>query len=563
MMDQIADWQYKLAVAGISIRAIAWFNLPQFGASYFEATLTEPYPYQNELNQAWQQHQKTINVQNPIRLDKIGHDFLFSYLLASSDENPMIVGVLVAPPVNDQTLQIIQLSLGWLYYYLSIENQTLNQRSAQLLTLLGHVISQSNVHEAMQEWVNQTTVWANQSSPQTQISLILFRIEHDYPKVQVMSSVVWAEKGAPLTQMATDIAIRCSISIEEVTEPHWWALPLTHEGHVVAVVVAYQDNIKTDFSDSALQIIRASASVVEPIFRLWKKSTRSLFSHIVENSYEFWKRLIEPEYMLWKVSVAVSIALLSIILLIPVDDVVTAHLYIEGGNRRILTTPQNGYLSEVFVRPGDKVSHGQLLARLEDKDLKLEETEIISQMNQAESHFREAMATGDIAQSGIASNQKQQAQAKLSLIRAKLSRVNIQSPMDGHIVSGDWQQQIGAPVEEGKELFQIADSSEYKAILHIPDKDIDQIHMGQMGSLRLASLPNRAISFQISRLTAITTVEEGSNGFQVEAKLLDSSLYLNPGMQGVAKVVVGRTNLFGLWTKNFRDWIRLKLWSWW
>ena len=135
--------------------------------------------------------------------------------------------------------------------------------------------------------------------------------------------------------------------------------------------------------------------------------------------------------------------------------------------------------------------------------------------------------------------------------------------MDGHIVSGDWQQQIGAPVEEGKELFQIADSSEYKAILHIPDKDIDQIHMGQMGSLRLASLPNRAISFQISRLTAITTVEEGSNGFQVEAKLLDSSLYLNPGMQGIAKVVVGRTNLLGLWTKNFRDWIRLKLWSWW
>ena len=99
--------------------------------------------------------------------------------------------------------------------------------------------------------------------------------------------------------------------------------------------------------------------------------------------------------------------------------------------------------------------------------------------------------------------------------------------------------------------------------MHIPDKDIDQIHMGQMGALRLASLPNRAISFQISRLTAITTVEEGSNGFQVEAKLLDSSLYLNPGMQGIAKVVVGRTNLLGLWTKNFRDWIRLKLWSWW
>ena len=135
--------------------------------------------------------------------------------------------------------------------------------------------------------------------------------------------------------------------------------------------------------------------------------------------------------------------------------------------------------------------------------------------------------------------------------------------MAGSVVSGDWAQQIGMPVEEGKELFQIADITESKAVLHILDRDMDEIKIGQIGNLKLASLPDRSIGLEITRLTAVAVVEDGQNGFQVEAKLLDGPVYLNPGMQGVGKISVGKTNLLWLWTKNFRSWLRLKLWSWW
>ncbi|MGF6147254.1 Acetyl/propionyl-CoA carboxylase, alpha subunit [Kingella potus] len=456
---------------------------------------------------------------------------------------------------------MVQLSLGWIHYRLDALKQSDNGRSARLLELLGYVLSQSELREAAQEWVNRTAAWAREVESVADFSLLLFRIEADVPVLQVMSGVVYPEKGLPQLNQISELAARCAISAAELSENSAWALPLLHDGQVRSVLVAHHHALC--LPEESLQIMRASAAVVEPVLSMWRQGERPLWAHFQATFADMWSKLVGSGHLLWKAGVTAVTVCLAVVLLVPVDDVVTANLYVEGGSRWVLVAPQNGYLAEILVRPGDKVAAGQVLARLEDKDLKLEEAELLSEIAQAESRFREAMAAGDAAESGIAANQKQQARVKLDLVRTKLDRVLIRAPMAGSVVSGDWVQQIGAPVEEGKELFQVADTAESKAVLHIPDKDMDEIFIGQTGSLKLASLPEQQIRLKIIRLTAVAVVEDGQNGFQVEAELLDAPTHLNPGMQGVGKVSVGKTNLLGLWTKNFRNWLRLKLWSWW
>ncbi|RRD88948.1 efflux RND transporter periplasmic adaptor subunit [Conchiformibius steedae] len=555
------EWQMRLKAAGISVRACAWLNLPQLGTPDFHEKLPEYYPDALKLNETWLRHGRQLSEQQPVIMDKVGSDLLLSCLIAQSDDTPMALGCLISPPFQEQTAAVVQLGLGWLYYYLNIKQQSDYGRSARLLTLLGNVLSQSEPREAAQEWMNQTAVWAKEVAEGQDFSLLLFRVHNHVPVLQIMSGVAWLEKGSPQLHQASELAARCAASISELSEQGAWALPLQHNGAVRSVLVAHYHD--SGLPEASLQIIRACAAVVEPVVLLWQQGERSLWSHFQATCGDIWAKFVRPGHLVWKAAAAATAIFLAVVLLLPVDDAVTANLYIEGGNRRVLTAPQNGYLAEVLVRPGDSVSAGQILARLEDKDLKLEQAELLSEINQSQSRFREAMATGDAAQSGIAANQKQQAQVKLDLVQSKLNRVVIRSPMTGSVVSGDWVQQIGAPVEEGKELFQIADAAEYKAILHIPDKNMDEIAIGQTGSLKLASLPEQAIRLEIIRLTAVAVVEEGQNGFQVEAKLLDAPPRLNAGMQGVAKVSVGKTNLLWLWTKNFRDWLRLKLWSWW
>ena len=64
-------------------------------------------------------------------------------------------------------------------------------------------------------------------------------------------------------------------------------------------------------------------------------------------------------------------------------------------------------------------------------------------------------------------------------------------------------------------------------------------------------------------VTATASVQEGVNGFRVEAAWKGEPPSLSPGMQGVGKVEVGRASLLQIWTKSSLDWLRLKLWAWW
>ncbi|MEJ6078828.1 hypothetical protein MT391_09870 [Vibrio sp. 1-Bac 57] len=53
---------------------------------------------------------------------------------------------------------------------------------------------------------------------------------------------------------------------------------------------------------------------------------------------------------------------------------------------------------------------------------------------------------------------------------------------------------------------------------------------------------------------------QGSNNFRVESDIIDSPEGLRPGMQGTAKIVVGRGSLLSVWTDSLVS--RLRLWAW-
>jgi hypothetical protein len=97
----------------------------------------------------------------------------------------------------------------------------------------------------------------------------------------------------------------------------------------------------------------------------------------------------------------------------------------------------------------------------------------------------------------------------------------------------------------------------------VADRDIARVHPGQPGALRLTGLPQHSYPFKVSTVTATASVQDGTNGFRVEAEWTGEASALSPGMQGVGKVTVGESNLLMVWIRPSIDWLRLKLWSWW
>jgi multidrug resistance efflux pump len=339
--------------------------------------------------------------------------------------------------------------------------------------------------------------------------------------------------------------------------------PLLDAGRVKGVLVARHQEYKELLPGPVLDIFRASSSLAEPILRHWQKAERPLWQHVMASIVVVYRKLTGSGYLTWKVAAVAGLLILAVLTLWPVNDLVKADLVIEGKTRWMINAPEAGFLASVAVRPGDHVKTNQVLATLDNRELLVEQAKQQSAAEQADGHLRKAMGEAEAADSAQAVTDLHQAQAQLSLVETKLARSVIHAPMNGIVVSGDWAQQIGSPLENGKELFQIAEDGSYRVILHVLDNDIGRVHVGQQGHLRLTSLPAKTFDFSITRVTAMATVQSNNNGFRVEAKWVGDVPKLSPGMQGVGKVVVGQTNLITTWTRPLINWLRLKLWGIW
>jgi multidrug efflux pump subunit AcrA (membrane-fusion protein) len=136
------------------------------------------------------------------------------------------------------------------------------------------------------------------------------------------------------------------------------------------------------------------------------------------------------------------------------------------------------------------------------------------------------------------------------------------APFDVLIISGDLNQSLGSSVAQGDLLFVIAPLDDYRIILQVNERYIQQMQKGQQGTLVLSSLPDEKLALAIERITPISTAEEGENYFRVEAVLDQNVVQLRPGMEGVAKIEIGERSLAWIWSHEIIDWLQLWFWRW-
>ncbi len=562
LQSAVEAWRERLTAAGVGCRAAGFHSADPSWCLAFAAG--EP-----ALQPTWESLRARVSAEQPVALGKVegSQELLMATPLQLPGGQSGVVGAVLAPPHNERAIQTVLLSLGWLQLALSSASLAHNQRAAQLLELLGHVASQRGARAAAQDWINRTAAWCRGELERSRgapgdFSLMLFDARKDTPAWWVAADTSYVEKGSPLVHEATEIAARADAESAEVQEGAWWALPLLDRGEVSAVLVARLDTQAAQPLPPELALLlRASADLVEPLLRHWRQADRGLLRHAIEALRELVRKFIGPGHLTWKAGGAMASVALAVLLLVPVDDRVTAHAVIEGRVRRVVTAPFEGFIAAAPARPGTAVRQGETLAQMDDRDLQLEQHKRRSERDQASGKLRQAMAERDAPAVALASAELQQAEAELALVEAKLARAVLRAPLDGIVITGDWAQQIGAPVELGKEMFEIASADGYRVVLHVPDHDIGRVRAGQAGVLRLAAQPQVAYRFLTARVTATASVQEGSNGFRVEAAWDGQAPTLSPGMQGIGKIEAGRTNLLTVWTRSSVDWLLLKLWS--
>lgn len=326
-------------------------------------------------------------------------------------------------------------------------------------------------------------------------------------------------------------------------------------------VLTFERNAGEPFEPDEVLGFEAIGALLGPLVESRIELHRWFAGRLADKVRDGWRHLRDPRRPAFRAAVTVIAVLLAAVVLIDGDYRVSAKSVVEGEVQRSVVAPFEGYIREAPIRAGMLVKKGQMLARLDDRDLLIERQRYSAEREQHERRYRDALSKHERANAHVSLAQMAEAESQLALVEEKLARAEVVAPFDGVVVTGDLTQLLGSPVEQGKLLFEVAPLDAYRVILKVDDRDIRYVRVGQGGRLVLTGFAGDALDFKVHNIS-MAQAEEGKNLFRVEARLDRGDIPLRPGMEGVGKIVVGERSYAWIWTHRLFDWLRLQAWNW-
>ena len=299
-----------------------------------------------------------------------------------------------------------------------------------------------------------------------------------------------------------------------------------HEG--VLIFMGRQTRIH---DDTTIRIVTAVSPHIAGALLLRKQAEAGPFARF--------KQAIRatPEKRKTRRGLLIGLVLATVAMLVPIPHKVACDCTVEPTIKRYATVPFDGILEQSYVKPGDIVKADQLLAKMDDRDLRFERSEASAARTQALKEADVQLAKGKVADAQIAQLKATELQAKLNWVRHRENHLDIKSLIDGVVIEGDLDDAEGASVRQGQVLFEVAPLESLKLKLDIPEEDIAFVDQRMMVTARLDGAPGKKYEALLAKIKPRASAESGENVFTAEASLTDIDGTLRPGMSGTAKVI--------------------------
>ncbi len=218
-----------------------------------------------------------------------------------------------------------------------------------------------------------------------------------------------------------------------------------------------------------------------------------------------------------------------------------------------------------------KVAAGPtVLAQLDTSDLRLQLAGTISERESYLTRARAMMGAYRTGEAQIAKAEADKLHATIVLLEHRIRKATILSACSGRVLLGELKEQLDAPVKKGDVLFEVGPPDALRATLSMGEDQIadvvlayqNAIKKGEVlrGQLAAVGRPGQRIDFDVERIDPVARVVDQANVFGVRAKLQMTEPWMRPGMEGVAKIHLGRRRYIWLGSRRIVNWVRMKLW---
>lgn len=240
----------------------------------------------------------------------------------------------------------------------------------------------------------------------------------------------------------------------------------------------------------------------------------------------------------WLAPVAVTVAS-------PVRGEAVQAIYatgtVESGVTVRIAPQVGGRLVELRADEGDRVQAGQVLARLDDSDLRAALTELQARARYADQQYQRTAA---LAPRGfVSADQLQLAHSNLEAARASMQRASeqlrfmtLKSPAAGRIIRRDGE--VGDFIPVNQPVFYLAREHQPLRIdADVDEEDIPQVRPGQEVLIRADAFPDRTFTGHVTEITP--KGDPVARSYRVRVSLpADAPLMI--GMTAETNIIVAR-----------------------
>lgn len=261
-----------------------------------------------------------------------------------------------------------------------------------------------------------------------------------------------------------------------------------------------------------------------------------------------------------RITVVVGVVAFIVTMLFPVAYRVPADCRVQPVMRRTVAAPFENLLHRSFVKPGDDVEEGQILAELDGREIRVGLAESIAAQSAALKKRDNAMVLADASSLQMAQLEADRLALEVQRLQFRSDNLIIRSPVKGVVLTGDLERSEGVPVTPGQKLFEIAPLEKMLLEIAIPETAIRHVEKGMPVTLRLESDSGKKWETELGMVHPVSEIADGRNVFTGEAFLDNEEGVLRPGMKGSVRIESRRKPLGWIFFHGLWDFVRLKLW---
>lgn len=216
------------------------------------------------------------------------------------------------------------------------------------------------------------------------------------------------------------------------------------------------------------------------------------------------------------------------------------YLEIQGkidAEENIQVNPEaQGVVTAVYVKIGQNVSKGQVLAQIDDKVAVQSIAELQTQLDLATSLYNRQknlwdQNIGTEVQFISAKTQKEAAERRIATTRSQIAMYKIKSPINGTVDAMSLK--VGDAVAPGMSGIRVINSSKLKAKAQVAETYAGRVSQGDEVNLIFPDIPD---SLKTKINFASKTIDPASRSFEIQINLPANNKY-RPNMLAVLKIV--------------------------